>query len=699
MENLADDRAMRGLRTALLLALALLPGVAVEPVRGAPGSVALDAGSVPLSRDVAAFEPTPCPHLSEEIAREQLVECGILAVPERRDGRSDRVVHLAIAVLRQQGDDPSPDPILLLPGSAWHGHLAATEAWLDSSLRRYRDLILVDPRGTGFSVPSLDCPDIRDLQDELRAVGLAPAEIARRFTAAGASCRERLIAAGVDLSAYDHAAAAADLDAVRRALGIHEWNVYGIGHGTRLALTLLRDQPGAVRSAVLDSVVPPSIDEFRLADRIAGAIDTISAGCDAEPACREAFVDLEGDVARLVEGLNAEPIVVEIPHPITGQPTKQLVNGDLVGGGFLQAQAVTGLIPILPLTTRELLRRNEEVVAALAGGVAAGPGGIGPLSQGAAYSVRCRDEAPFADPEQALRDTEALPWLRGLFRRGSEQAVCVDWPIGEPNPVEREPVHSGVPALLIAGEYDSLTPPAWSRVAAASLSRATLVEIPRVGHGPSRDVACAIEIRDAFISEPGRAPDLACVAEMRPLPFVTDVHLSSGVLRAVRGLVAEPDAIQIGAVVGSGLIFVLALVAWPITIARRLRRDRRDPRDRGQPVAAAEAAPRLASWLHVGPALLASAVNVALIGGFAWFVWDALRTVPAIMLFGLPGTAGPLFGLALLSVLLAAVVAVGAAVGWGRRTDTPVPRWQVSVVALASACFAGYLVLIGLARI
>lgn len=693
MGGVADNGTMRGLRCAFLLMLLL--GIPGESLRGAPRAAALEAGPPP-TRDAPAFETTPCPHLTEDVAREELVECGVLTVPERRDGRSERVVRVAVSVLRQRGLDPAPDPILLLPGPAWHGHLAATEAWLDSGLRQRRDLILVDPRGTGFSEPSLDCPDIRQLQDELRAVELPPEEIARRFTAAGASCRDRLIAAGADLSAYDHAAAAADLEDLRRALGIAEWNVYGIGHGTRLALTLLRDHPEAVRSAVLDSVVPPQVDEFRLADRIAVSMATISAGCAAEPACREAFVDLEGDVARLVENLNAEPIVVEIPHPITGAPTKQLLNGDLVGAGFLQAQAVTDLIPVLPLTARELLRRNEEIVAVLAGGIVAGPGEIGPFNQGAAYSVRCRDEAAFADPEQALRDSEALPWLSGLFRRASEQAVCADWPIGEPDPLEREPVHSNVPALLLAGEYDSLTPPAWSRAAAASLSRSTLVEFQRVGHAPSRHLPCAIEIRDAFIAEPGRTPDLGCVAAIQFPPFVTDVHLNGGVLRAVRGLVAEPDPLQIGVVVGSGLVFVGALVAWPITAARRLRRIRRRP---AGATGTAEAAHGLAPWLPVGPALLASAINLAFIGGFAWFVWDALRTVPAIMLFGLPGAAGPLFGLAWLSVLAAPFVVVGAAVGWARRIDTPVGRWQLAAVPLASVCFAGYLVLTGLARL
>jgi len=44
-----------------------------------------------------------------------------------------------------------------------------------------------------------------------------------------------------------------------------------------------------------------------------------------------------------------------------------------------------------------------------------------------------------------------------------------------------------VPALVIVGQEDSLTPPVSSRAMAAALPRATLVEIPSAGHTPSME--------------------------------------------------------------------------------------------------------------------------------------------------------------------------------------------------------------------
>jgi pimeloyl-ACP methyl ester carboxylesterase len=677
---------------ALLLGLGLAlaaAGVALAPAER-PGLPADQPGvparpeAPPVPSEAAPFERAPCPHLTEEEARREGVECGLLAVPERRAEPTDRSLQLAVAVLRARGPAPAADPILLLPGSAWHGHLDATAQWLRASIRERRDLILVDPRGTGWSTPSIDCPDIRYLQDELRAVDLPPDEIARRFTAAGIACRDRLVAAGHDLSAYHHAAVAADLADLRRALGIAEWNVYAIGHGTRIALTLLRDEPAGVRSVVLDSAVPPQVDEFRLAERIERSLATILADCAADPACLAAFPRLEEDVVALVTDLNERPLVVTVPHPLTGEQVSQLVNGDLAIAGYLLAQAATEFIPVLPLATRELLRRNEDVVSALAGMAAAGPGGLGPFNQGAAYSVRCRDEAAFADPRQALRDAAALPWLSGLFIRASEQAVCAVWPVGDPDPVETQPVRSDVPALVIAGEYDSLMPTAWSRAAAEPLGRATFVELPGVGHGPSRNVPCAVSIRDAFIDDPARAPNVDCVARLGPPMFVTDAVVNVGVFRAVRGLLAEPHPLHLAAVGGPGLVFAAAVATWPVAFLLRRRRGRRRP---SIPLAG-----RLVGWLAIAQAVL----GLAVMAGFAGFVWLGLETTPTILLFGLPAGSGPLFWLATVTAALAPVLVVGVAAVVAVRAPTQPSRWLLAAISLASAVFAGYLAWTGL---
>ena len=84
------------------------------------------------------------------------VNCGILRVPEdRATGRG--VVQLAVVRLRARSKNPAPDPILYLAGGPGGNASGRIDEWHDSPLRDDRDIILLDQRGTGYSLPSLDC--------------------------------------------------------------------------------------------------------------------------------------------------------------------------------------------------------------------------------------------------------------------------------------------------------------------------------------------------------------------------------------------------------------------------------------------------------------------------------------------------------------------------------------------------------------
>ena len=68
-------------------------------------------------------------------------------------------------------------------------------------------------------------------------------------------------------------------------MGLSQWNLYGISYGTRLALRLLHEDPGGVRSAVLDSVVDPAADEFAVGPKNAeAAFERLFAAVSADAA-------------------------------------------------------------------------------------------------------------------------------------------------------------------------------------------------------------------------------------------------------------------------------------------------------------------------------------------------------------------------------------------------------------------------------
>ena len=142
-----------------------------------------------------------------------------------------------------------------------------------------RDLILLDQRGTGYSEPTLDCPEFAEVDEQENP---------------GALCYDRLTEEGINLAAYNTQENAADVADLRVALGIEEWDLLGISYGTRLALEVMRRHPEGVHAVILDSPFPPNADTP--VDEVYSFIDALTelfADCERGDYCRENYPDLE----------------------------------------------------------------------------------------------------------------------------------------------------------------------------------------------------------------------------------------------------------------------------------------------------------------------------------------------------------------------------------------------------------------------
>ena len=78
-----------------------------------------------------------------------------------------------------------------------------------------------------------------------------------------------------------------------------------------------------------------------------------------------------------------------------------------------------------------------------------------------------------------------------------------------------QPVVSDIPTLILAGEYDAYTPPAWGRLAARTLRNGYFYEVPGVGHGPGFFSGCAVSMVNDFFLDPSTAPNHACLSAPR----------------------------------------------------------------------------------------------------------------------------------------------------------------------------------------
>lgn len=473
--------------------------------------------ATPATPDPARFESTDC-WFDEPPG--QTVECGYLTVPEDRARNDGKTIQLAVARFKSTASSPAPDPIVYLEGGPGGSPLRSVIGQFNALFAPFleeRDLILVDQRGTGYSRPALDCPEYKDWVIGALNENLSTAESEKLSNAALLECRNRLADSGVNLAAYDSAANAADLNDLRLALGIDDWNLYGISYGTRLALTVMRDFPQGVRSVAIDSVVPLQSNLYtEIPANGARAFEVLFDSCASDAACNEAFPDLRGVFFDLVERLNAEPATFSVRLP-SGDRADMLMNGDGLMGLIFQSLYATSIIPLLPRLVYEVRDGNYGLVAALQGAFLEE---LDNISYGMHYSVQCEEEVPFGTRDQLSAEI-ARHVQYTLFEGTGIFDLCGAWEAADPLPVENQAVASDIPTLVLSGEFDPITPPGWGQLAAETLPNSFFFELPSSGHGASLTGGeCPRGMVMDFFDAPGSEPDAACLAsELGTLAF------------------------------------------------------------------------------------------------------------------------------------------------------------------------------------
>ncbi|NNC41053.1 MAG: alpha/beta fold hydrolase [Acidimicrobiia bacterium] len=455
------------------------------------------------------------------------VECGWLIAPEdRAEPDNGNTVQLHVAIFKTRADGAPDDPIVYLEGGPGGDALEAVPFTFARAFAPFldnRDFIMFDQRGTGYSTPSLACPETVELAFDQLDDDLTIEELQASEYQALEECRDRLVEEA-DLNLYNSAASAADLADLRVALGYDEWNLFGISYGTRLALTTMRDHPEGIRSVILDSTYPPAVSlPLEIGVNAERAFSVFFDSCAGDPECSGEFPDLEQRFYDLVDDLDANPVMIALLDVFTLEEHDALLKGDSLIGLLFQSLYSSDLIPILPGLIADAEAGDFQSAELLLANFFAN---IEFISVGQTYAVQCSEELPFSD----LADFEAVedlnPYVRRLVESGSNTGpfaleVCDLWDVDTADPIENEPVNSPIPTLVLAGEFDPITPPSWGRLAADALPNGFFFEFPGLGHGTSIADPCPLSIAKAFLDEPQIAPDNSCIGELEGPDFVT----------------------------------------------------------------------------------------------------------------------------------------------------------------------------------
>lgn len=487
--------------TTLLCCVGLLAGcdaggrehaLAMQHVQVRKGDLASDFGSCPRDGD------TPLPGL---VASSR---CAVFRRPENPDAPDGRQVELQVMIVPAVRPLPEPDPFVILVGGP--GQAATVDALqvvpAFERIRRDRDILLVDQRGTGRLSP-FDCDF--DEGESLYAESELLLEEQTRLLQA---CLDSIDA---DPRYYTTDLAVRDLDAIRDWLGYRELNLWGVSYGTRVALAYLKYFPDTTRTVVIDGVAPPGVLPLEAARDGKRALQLVLDLCREESACAAAFPQLRAHYEEL-RVRYAEPVHVDLRDPNDGTVTDIELRAAYIEGMLFQMLYSREATRLIPLFIEQLHAGNLQPLTWV-NNTSAG------VNVGMHYSVICSEDVPLiSDAELEAAAADDVLVYEFLVRPRMEG--CELWPSRELPADFFEPVSSDKPVLIFSGTQDPVTPRRWGERVAETLPNSLHLVASGVGHGVFA-YGCAADLIGQFVASAAFPRSTECIERLDTRPFFT----------------------------------------------------------------------------------------------------------------------------------------------------------------------------------
>jgi pimeloyl-ACP methyl ester carboxylesterase len=414
--------------------------------------------------------------------------CGSVRVPLDRANRSGKKLHIAFELLSARSKKlRRPSPVVVTAGGPGGSTTFERYFWafVMQRMNRTRDLLLIDPRGTGKS-GALRCGrlqrgwnSVEELESDVAACGRKLGDAADR---------------------YGSGDIAMDVDAVRRALGYRKINYVTSSYGTVHEQAYAVRFPEHLRAIVADSgfmvTDPPHmwLWGFGKPERF---VRVVSLACSRAPACAAAHPDAGEQFADLVRRVADEPITGTAfdafgePHEVVIDEPQlaAIVDNQTFNPGEIAAAAAAfndgDPAPLLRLAAETPLWPGDQ-------------GRLREFSMGANAATYCndqdsvwqRDQSPEQRRQAYAAALEALPddafasftvhgWA-GYFW----PTFCIEWPAPDRfvPAVPQGATVPDVPVLVLTGDLDTAVPTEMAEQLTAVFPDATVVRIAGAGH-------------------------------------------------------------------------------------------------------------------------------------------------------------------------------------------------------------------------
>jgi pimeloyl-ACP methyl ester carboxylesterase len=423
------------------------------------------------------------------------VRCGVLGVPEdwSKPNTSNRI-RLTFAILGAKKASDSPHaPIAYLTGGPGVSTYIGLEHLRESRLNDQRDIVMLEPRGYGYSKPWLACDSV----EQLRA------------------CYDNYTGSGIDVTLYSTEFSVYDYEALRIRLGLEKWNIYAVSYGTFWASHYARLFPNSLRSLMMDSPYPAEAGyDWNVVSALNG-FELVFSSCRANLECDRAFPDLRNRFIGALRRLKDTPV----------EWNGKLLDHREAFASIYHSLYIASTIHRVPMMIDAVADGNYELFTKIGDVMFVTLPENFDVSRlrslGLNVSIMCMEDVHF-DASATTRVAYSARWPADIIEminpEGWDYDVrCASWPMPLADKIMNSPIKINTPAIVLVGGFDPLTPKEFAEAMLLGMSNGKLAFDPATSHGLF--VAwnsCVETILMNFIREPDQHVDMSCLLDRKP---------------------------------------------------------------------------------------------------------------------------------------------------------------------------------------
>ncbi len=509
------------------------------------------------AQDIGAIEKTDC-FLKDCAFLENTsgVEFGYITVPEDYTKPNGNLLKIAFAIIKARVPEPKRDAVIIFQGGWGTELLEDLRGYLDNYPVRDRDLILYDYRGIGYSEPKM-CEWLGTEVWKGVSANLTNTEFVQNLTQQFNLCLDTLTSRNIDYNQFGSNNKTKDAVLLAEKLDYESYDCFGISYGTRAIQNFIRATDSSnvkVRAVILDSNCPMGFSmQGNLNYTFAASLDHVLEDCVQNAACNSKFPNLKGRFFDFLDSLENDPLIV-----FNGE-SQVAFNREEVNAVIHQILYDRPNYKDIPLLLEHFIDRDVIAINNLL-----------PMMQTIVISnFNAVGLINFVYDWKAFQKPATQTYLKSLKTKSDYNLshFYMDFYMKDnrfkSDSLEAIPIKSSVPALILAGEYDPITPPEWSQRMRSSFENNYYYEFKKTGHGVAPSPA-GEQLFTSFLNDPTKEPDSTYFVALgeNNIAFDTSYYKNNRVSGLLIDLFENQNWVLI-----LGLLFVILVVVINLLIA------------------------------------------------------------------------------------------------------------------------------------